>query len=282
MSNKEEVANPYNTKKDWHKGKEKVFVSSNNVFYDEGSEEIPETDKDEDNNQEVEKAKPYQKTDYKKRYDQLKKHHDSKTNEFKVREKELIDEATNSRLNYQAPKTLEEVEKFSKQYPDVYKVVKTVASIESNERTKSLEEQLATIQEREKDLLSKQAKKQLLQEHPDFEEIKNSDGFGSWAQAQPKSIKDWVYNNENDADLASRALDLYKKDMNISNSPKPSSSKRTRKSAADMVTTKTTSVEPSQSKIWTEREIASMSINEYDKWEDAINQAVTEGRVAKS
>ena len=48
-----------------------------------------------------------------------------------------------------------------------------------------------------------------------------------------------------------------------------------------MVSTKTTTVEPKQEKIWTEREIAAMSIDQFDKYEDEINQAVSEGRVVK-
>ena len=51
-----------------------------------------------------------------------------------------------------------------------------------------------------------------------------------------------------DADLASRALDLFKKDLGIEPTKTKSSSKQTRKSAADMVSTKTTSVEPNQQK----------------------------------
>jgi murein endopeptidase len=69
----------------------------------------------------------------------------------------------------------------------------------------------------------------------------------------------------------------------MSSSPKKrrSNSKQSRKSAADMVSTKTTTVEPRQDKIWTEREIAAMSLDEFDRFESEIDQAVTEGRVVK-
>ena len=118
--------------------------------------------------------------------------------------------------------------------------------------------------------------------HPDFEDIKNSDEFHAWAKAQPKSIQDWIYKNANDGDLASRALDLYKRDMDMdSTKAKKPSSKQSKKSAADMVSTKTTAVEPKQERIWTEREIAAMSIHEFDKFEDEISQAVVDGRVVK-
>ena len=48
-----------------------------------------------------------------------------------------------------------------------------------------------------------------------------------------------------------------------------------------MVSTKTTSVDTKQPKIWTEREIAAMSLDQFDKYEEDIKQAMTEGRVVK-
>ena len=75
---------------------------------------------------------------------------------------------------------------------------------------------------------------------------------------QPESIKDWIFNNPNDATLASRALDLFKKDIGLE-VPQVrqtrSNSKQTQQSAADMISTKTTSVESNQQRVWSEREI---------------------------
>jgi len=48
-----------------------------------------------------------------------------------------------------------------------------------------------------------------------------------------------------------------------------------------MVSTKTTSVEPKQEKVWTTKEISSMSMDEFDKYEDEISQAMFEGRVQR-
>ena len=46
-----------------------------------------------------------------------------------------------------------------------------------------------------------------------------------------------------------------------------------------MVSTKTTNVEPRQAKIWTESEIAKMSLDQFDKHEEEIRQAQAEGRI---
>jgi len=227
------------------------------------------------------KDTPYKKPDYKKRYDDLKKHYDSKLNEFKSREQELIEEATKNRADYKAPKTEEELEDFKNQYPDVYEVVETVAHMQSETKAKVLEERLSKLQERENQLIRQDAEKRLMERHPDFEDIRNSDDFHGWAKEQPKSIQDWIYSNADDADLASRALDLFKKDFGIDLPKAKSSSKPTRKSAADMVSTKTTSIEPTQQKIWSEKEIAAMSVAEFDKYEEEISNAMQEGRITK-
>ena len=287
---KEETPNPYNLKKDWHKGEDKPFQSSESMFFEEPqnklfkSDDITEVEAEGSVNREelaTKKDTPYKKPDYKKRYDDLKKHYDSKLNEFKSREQELIEEATKNRTDYKAPKTEEELEDFKNQYPDVYEVVETVAHMQSETKAKVLEERLSKLQERENQLVRQDAEKRLMERHPDFEDIRNSDDFHGWAKEQPRSIQDWIYSNADDADLASRALDLFKKDFGIEPTKTKSSSKPTRKSAADMVSTKTKSIEPTQQKIWSEKEIAAMSVAEFDKYEEEISNAMQEGRITK-
>ena len=290
---KKEQANPYNMKKSWHMGDDKPFLSSDQLYFEDPAEknklfksndvnEAELEDNVEVENLETVKDTPYKKPDYKKRYDDLKRHYDSKLNEFKSREQELLEEVTKNRTEYKAPKTEEELEQFAKEYPDVYEVVETVAHLQSEAKSKVLEERLQKLQEREEEVIRIEAEKRLNDRHPDFDEIRNSDDFHNWAKEQPKSIQDWIYKNTDDADLASRALDLFKKDMGM-DIPKTtkSNSKQTKKSAADMVSTKTTTVEPKQEKIWSESEIAAMSMDEFDKYEDEISEAMQQGRIVK-
>ncbi len=286
---KEQTPNPYNAKKDWHNSDDKPFVSSNSMYFEEPqnklfkSDDITEVGEEGSvNREELESKKetPYKKPDYKKRYDDLKKHYDSKLNEFKSREEELLTQV--KQPEYRAPKSPEELEKFKTDYPDVYEVVETVAHMQSESKAKVLEERLSKLQERENDLVRQDAEKRLMNRHPDFEDIRNSDDFHEWAKEQHSSIQAWIYDNNDDADLASRALDLFKKDLGIDVPKAKSSSKKpTRQSAADMVSTKTTSVEPNSEKVWSEREIASMSMAEFDKYEQEISDAMQEGRISK-
>ena len=289
----EEQANPYNLKKSWHEGTDEPFKSADQLFFEDPSEknklfksndvnEAEQVGNVEVDNLDAPKDEPYKKPDYKKRYDDLKKHYDNKLNEFKSREQELLDEATKNRTEYQAPKTVEELEQFKQNYPDVYEVVETVAHLQSESKAKVLEERLSQLQQREQEITQREALKRLAEKHPDFEDIKNSDTFQDWTKEQPESIQQWITGNSDDADLASRALDLFKKDFNISSSEKKkSSSKPTKQSAADMVSTKTTSVDTKQEKVWSEREIAALSMDEFDRYEQEISLAMQEGRIIK-
>ena len=285
---KEEQANPYNAKKDWHV-EDKPFTPANQLYFEEPSEKnklfnsSDITQVDTVNTEELEPAKdtPYKRPDYKKRYDDLKKHYDSKLNQFKSREQELIEEATKNRPTYKAPKSPEDLEQFKNEYPDVYDVVETVAHMQSESKAKVLEERLSKLQERENQLVRQSAEQRLMERHPDFEDIRNSDDFHGWAKEQHSSIQAWVYDNNDDANLASRALDLFKKDFGIDLPKAKSNSKQTRQSAADMVSTKTTSVEPNQQKVWSEREIAAMSVAEFDKFEKEISDAMQNGTIVK-
>tara|TARA_E500000081_G_scaffold150864_1_gene180101 strand:+ start:623 stop:1477 length:855 start_codon:yes stop_codon:yes gene_type:complete len=278
---KEEQANPYNQKKAWHTGEDKPFKSSNEMFFEQPSNEVDESDEIEMVKQEkvVEQSDtPYKKPDYKKRYDDLKKHYDSKLNEFKSREEELLGQVT---PEYTAPKTPEELEAFKSEYPDVFEVVETVAHLQSESKAKVLEERLSKLQDREEQLIQQESEKRLLENHPDFDDIRNSDDFHSWAKEQPEAIQDWIYKNATDANLASRAIDLFKKDIGLDTPKKKRSSSKKTSSAADMVSTKTTSVEPTQEKIWSEKEIAAMSMAEFDKHESEISDAMQQGRIIK-
>jgi len=127
----------------------------------------------------------------------------------------------------------------------------------------------------------------LLNKHPDFVAIRDSEDFHEWAKSQQEDIQAWVYNNPHNVGLASRAIDLFKQDMGLigagsqSKQTRKKSNKSSNSKAADMVSTKTTTVDTNlgQPKIWTQEEIAALPMDEYDRLESEIDRAVEEGRV---
>ena len=274
----EPTANPYNAKKSWHKADRPETDNADSLFYESKQatldEEAPE-----------EEAKPKKRANYKKRYDDLKKHYDDRVSQFKQREQELEAKARSVQPSYEAPKSIEDLERFRNEYPDLYDTVESVAHLRSEQQVEELRGQLSAIQQREAEILKREAETTLRQRHPDFEDIRGDEQFHEWAEGQPQQIQDWIYNNPDDVSLASKAIDLYKLETGQPSTRTRRSPKRqsaTREAAADIVSTKTTSIDAAQPKIWTEREIAAMSLDQFDKFEDEINQAVSEGRVVKT
>jgi hypothetical protein len=277
LNQEEEVSNPYNMNKAWHTPDGPKSDSADGMFFERPkqqatSEEAPDAVENE--------QAPKKRTNYKKRYDDLKRHYDQKLSEFKQKEQELTAMAKNAQPQYEAPKTPEQLEKFKTEYPDLYDTVESVAYMRSSEQVNQLQEQLQMIQQREATALKREAEADLISRHPDFEDIRGSDNFHKWAEDQPEQIQDWIYKNPDNAMLASKAIDLFKLETGLSTQTK-SQPRKPQGSAADMVSTKTTTVDAQQPKIWTEREIAAMSLDTFDKYEDEINLAVTEGRVVK-
>ena len=284
MAKKEEKANPYNLKKSWHNVEDKQFVSSESMYFPDPEsntvEENTEESVQEEQEVQTEKKGDYKRPDYKKRYDDLKKHYDSKLNEFKQKELELIEQAQQGQVKYTPPKSEEELAEFKQKYPDVYDVVETVATMQSESRAKQLEEKVKLLQEREQQLIRLDAEKELKAKHPDFDDVRNSDDFHDWAKSQPESIQNWIYKNSNDPEAASRAIDLFKSDMGLTSKQQQlSRGSESKSSAADMVSTKTTNVEPKEAKIWTQQEILNLSPAEFDRLEKEIDKAWDEGRI---
>ena len=269
----EETPNPYNAKKAWHPPDKPSMGSADGLFYEPQQEQAtPEEAPVE------QEAEPRKRTNYKKRYDDLKKHYDQKLSEFKQKEQELLAMAQSAQPRYEPPKSEEELESFKQEYPDLYNTVESVAHMQSQRQVADLEAQLQSMRQRESEVMRREAEATLKQRHPDFEDIRGDEEFHSWAKEQPEQIQDWVYNNPDNVALASKAIDLYKLERGITQT-KSQPRQKQQGSAADIVSTKTTNIDAGQPKIWTEREIAAMSLDQFDRYEDDIKQAMMEGRV---
>ena len=284
----ETEANPYNAKKDYI-DYEQVEANAKEPFADANTMAVKKdqpkvvvdtmrSQEPEEDTPEEQADKPYQKVDYKKRYDDLKKHYDGRVNSFKSREEELLAEIRTNRPKYKAPKSAEEIEAFKKEYPDVYGVVETVAHLRSSKETEDLKQEIKGLKELNQTVNKEKAEARLARLHPDFEEIRESDDFHNWAEGQPEAIKGWVYGNATNAELASRAIDLFKQDTGKSKSNTEVSGDLV--AASEMVKVKNSKeIGYGSKKIWTRSQIAAMSQSEFDKNEKSITDAMSEGRV---
>jgi hypothetical protein len=283
LEEQEELPNPYNMKKPWHKADGKRMAQADEMYYeDEALEPAQKATRSRKKSAPSEDSST--ETNYKKRYDDLKRHYDSKLVEFRNREQELLSEAQAREPDYEAPKSVEDLAKFKEDYPDLYDTVETVAHQRAEQQLSGVHQKLSALEAREAQIVQREAEATLKERHPDFEDIRGSDDFKEWTEQQPEQIQDWILRNPDNVSLAVKALDLYKLESGKGQSSRQRRSNRrqpTTASAADMVSTKTTNVEPQQAKIWTETEIAKMSLDQFDKYEEDIRQAISEGRIRK-
>ena len=278
----EEVANPYNARKPWHtQDRKQSSNAAESLYYPEDEDEEPRQKKA--TRKKAPSSEDEPNTNYKKRYDDLKKHYDQKLSEFKRKEQDLLDQARVAEPQYQAPKSQEDLDRFREEYPDLYDTVETVAHMRSQHEVEALRSKLSVIEQRESEIAAREAETALQERHPDFDQIRGDDGFHEWAQEQPDQIQDWIYNNPDNVTLAVKALDLYKLETGKGQNTrkKRPNRKQPQSSAADMVSTKTTNIDAKEAKIWTESEIAKMSLDQFDRHEEEINIAMIEGRVRR-
>jgi LPS O-antigen subunit length determinant protein (WzzB/FepE family) len=215
---------------------------------------------------------------FKKRYGDLRRHM-QKTTEDKDKEIKKLQEQLSiaTKKEIKLPKTDEEIENWAKEYPDVAKIVETIAMKKAAEQNKDIEERLNALSEKERLTSRERAEMELLQIHPDFVEIRDNPDFHAWAEEQPDYIQSALYENEDDPRAAARAIDLYKADMGVSKKKKTS-----KKDAAKAVTTKGSATTPdsalSDADTILESDVAKMSAIEYEQNEETIRKAIQSGK----
>ena len=227
--------------------------------------------------EETEAMQPEEKT-FKKRYGDLRRHAQQKEQDMRNQIRQLEEQLSlATKEGIKLPKSDEEISEWSKQYPDVAKIVETIATKKAQELDSSIEKRLQNIAEREIESNRQRAEVELLQLHPDFDEIRNSEDFHLWVQEQPAWIQKALYENENDAKSAARAIDLYKIDSDIVTKK---AKKSNNKDAAKSVSSKNSITKPQTGEASTsikESDVEKMSAQEYEKYADEIADAIRSG-----
>jgi hypothetical protein len=215
---------------------------------------------------------------FKKRYSDLRRHQQKQAEDFKKEIEALrnqLSEATKKEMKL--PKSDEDIEQWAADYPDVAAIVETIAMKKAREQSTALEERMKAIDEMQQSASKEKAEAELMRLHPDFGDIRDSDDFHEWAEEQPKWVQDALYENDNDARSAARAIDLYKADRGITSEKKATKNK----GAAEAVSTKGTRSTPQADESSTyirESQVQKMSPQEYEKRSDEIMEAIRTGK----
>ena len=254
---------------------------------DKPSSEEPQTEsvQAESDTQQKEESKPEaqeedigaEEKNFKKRYGDLRRHTQKKEEEFNAKLEALqaqVDKASKNELVF--PKTDEELDAWSKEYPDVAGIVEAIADKKSKATAKDLEARMAEFEELRITAKREKAEAELASMHPDFVQIREDDAFHKWAEVQPKWVQDALYENTEDAKSVSRVFDLYKVDTGIVTNKSNNSDK----AAASSVKTKGAAKPEADeaSKYIRESQVAAMSIKEYEKRQEEILDAQRNGR----
>ena len=233
-----------------------------------------ETAKEEDQTQESDEGLSPEEKSFKKRYGDLRRHMQAKEKEWEEKFKSLEGKVSNT--NILPPKSDEDIAQWSKKYPDVAAIVETIAKKKAQEMFANADSRLKELDRISEEARLAKAENTIRSAHEDFDELRDSDAFHSWAEEQPKWVQDALYENSDDPASVIRVIDLYKVDKGMTVSAKKSSAKN----AAKVIGTRSkTSLDAAQTKgTFSESQVAKMSMKEYEANEAAILDAQRTGK----
>lgn len=214
---------------------------------------------------------------FKKRYGDLRRHSQQQQTQLQSQIDELKQQLEQSTSNQiKLPKSEEELSEWARQYPDVAKIVETIAIKKAKEQTEALDQRLKSLDEREALTAKDKAEAELLRMHPDFDEIRDDDEFHNWVDEQPKWVQQALYENDTDARAAARAIDLYKADKKIATKKSTGS-----RDAAQSINTRGGRSAPSgedKDGVIYESQVAKMSSQQYEQYQEEIGKAIKSGK----
>jgi hypothetical protein len=214
---------------------------------------------------------------FKKRYGDLRRHMQQKEKEWTDKFDKLQTQLKDvTRKEIKLPTSDEQLDAWMNKYPDVAKIVETIAIKKAKEQAAELEDRVKAVDEMRINASREKAEAELMRIHPDFDEIRDSDDFHEWAEEQPKWVQEALYDNDTDARSAARAIDLYKIDRDI----KPTKSQSSR-GAEQSVSTRGSRSKPDatgKSGSIRESDVQRMTSQQYEANADAIMEAIRTGK----
>ena len=214
--------------------------------------------------------------DYKKRYDDLKRHYDAKVAEWKEKENSNNSFKTVSK-DIRIPQTREEYEDLKGSNPELYNTIESLSDAKVEEKLKTINKELDDYKGRATQLQREKAYEELLRLQPKFDKLKTNEKFLDWLAKQPSSISDGIYKNSTDAQWASRVIDLYMADSG--KSKREVNSNDDAAASVQAPQAREVSTDGKNKKVWKASEIERMKPWDYEKFEKDIDQARNEGRI---
>lgn len=204
---------------------------------------------------------------YKKRYGELRSLQQRTAEENKA----LREAAKNVQPSAPDPTDLEEVKAWAEANPRAAAVIRALATEQVKSTTEAFTPKFDDLDELKSEIARTKAEKIIVKAHPDFAEVTATTEFHDWAESQVQSVQSIIY--DGDADEVVWAISAYKKYAEAQASdPK--------REAAKTVKGKTTMTEPADKSgqgRFSESQVKSMSLSEYEKNEAKIAESMASG-----
>lgn len=220
---------------------------------------------------------------WKKRYGDLRRKNQADTlaleKKLETMERQLSEM---SKPEVTLPKTEAQVKAWMDEFPDVAGIIKTIIAMESGQTREQLNRLAEENKSRQKELELQRALQELLEYHPDFLEIRQTEEFINWSQEQPKWVQHALYDeDEVDVKGAVRAIDLFKNDTQ-KKTTSPAPVKDTRREDATAVRSPRSQEPAAHDKnVWSESRVESLprrGPGSFEALEDEINKAIMSGK----
>lgn len=193
--------------------------------------------------------------------------------------REELEAAKKGSIKYPADE--EEFKAWVEKYPVISRMVDTLVQKRIIEGNGMLEPKFNRVTELEKQLADERLDRQkqeaftkIKKAHPDFEKLVESDEFQDWIGEQSEWVQNALWENETDARSAIDAVDLYK--------ARNGAGKRQKEKEVDNASNprRSTSASPTggNEPLYKESQVQKMNDKEYERHEDAIREAIRDGR----
>jgi hypothetical protein len=197
-------------------------------------------------------------------------------NELNARIKELEKAPAASTQALTPPKSEADVEAWMRKYPDVAAIVEAIADKKASAKFASADDRLRRIDEMTAEAERQKHENEIRAVHNDFDDLRSSDEFHTWAEEQPKWVQDALYENDEDPRSVIKVIDLYKYENGLDTRGR----KNAARNAASAVVTKRSRTDvdaDGNGKTIYESQVSSMSAQEYEKRQDEIMEAIRSG-----
>lgn len=220
---------------------------------------------------------------FKKRYADLRRHASQTEGNLKLRIDELEKQLKeSSQQQFALPKTEEELEAFTKKYPDVVAIMEVIAAKRFSRDSEEVKSKMQNLEEEAARLKRQNAYAKLLELHPDFDDLRSNPDFIDWVDTYRN---EWVRQAMRGFDpyAAADAINLYKQLNGLDKTEKKDDKAEEKRKAAETVksksnpdlTKKEDGFDFSESQI--ERE-TQKNPKWFEKNEEAIMESIRKGR----